>query len=130
MVREFHRVGRRRFFLGGVAGAAAYAASKPAFASNDSLPSWNEGTSKRSILDFVKRVTENGGNDFIPAEQRIATFDNDGTLWSEQPVYFQVAFALDQVRAMAKQHPQWKTREPFATVLSGDPHALAKPRRS
>jgi phosphoglycolate phosphatase-like HAD superfamily hydrolase len=125
MARAFQPIGRRRL-IGGITGTAAYAASKAAFASNDTLPSWNEGTSKQSILDFVKRVTESGGNDFVPAEQRIATFDNDGTLWSEQPVYFQVAFALDRVRAMAKQHPEWKTQEPFKTVLSGDPHALAK----
>lgn len=116
----------RRLFLGGLVGAASLAASRSAFAADDPLPSWNDGAAKQSILDFVKRVTSGGEKDFVPPEQRIATFDNDGTLWSEQPVYFQLAFALDQVRAMAPQHPEWKTKEPFASVLSRDPHRVAK----
>jgi phosphoglycolate phosphatase-like HAD superfamily hydrolase len=116
----------RRLFIGGLTGAAAAFVSRPVFAADDPLPSWNDGAAKQAILDFVKRVTESGGKDFAPAEQRIATFDNDGTLWSEQPVYFQLAFALDQVRAMAPQHPEWKTQEPFATVLSGDRQRLAR----
>ena len=115
----------RRTFMGGLTGVATNAASRPALAADDPLPSWNDGAARQSIVDFVRSVTESGGMDFVPPEQRIATFDNDGTLWSEQPVYFQVAFALDQVRAMAKQHPEWKTKEPFKTVLSGDSHALA-----
>lgn len=116
----------RRLFVAGLTGTAAYYASGPALAADDPLPSWNEGPSKQSILDFVKRVTEANGSNFVPPDLRIATFDNDGTLWSEQPVYFQVAFALDRVRAIAQQHPEWKTKEPFKTVLSDDPHALAK----
>lgn len=125
MVGGFRPLGRR-LFVAGLTGTAAYYMGGPAFAADDPLPSWNEGPSKQSILDFVQRVTEANGSNFVPPELRIATFDNDGTLWSEQPVYFQVAFALDQVRLMAKQHPEWKTTEPFKTVLSGDSHALAK----
>src|SRR6266404_9985426 len=93
--------------------------------SRDPLPSWNEGAVKKSITDFVGRVTKQGGADFVPAEQRIATFDNDGTLWCEQPVYFQVQFAFDRVKAMAPQHPEWKTRQPFKGMLERDMKALA-----
>jgi len=92
--------------------AAAWAA--------DPLPSWNDGPSKRAILKFVADVTTVGAPGFVPQAERIATFDNDGTLWSEQPVYFQVAFALDQVKAMAPKHPEWKEKEPFKTLLTGD----------
>src|ERR1700733_12858850 len=84
------------------------------------LASWNDGTTKKSILDFVARVTEAGGKDFVAPEERIATFDNDGTLWSERPYYFQVAFAFDQMKAMASRHPEWKEKEPFKSVLAGD----------
>ena len=86
----------------------------------DPLPSWNQGTAKQSIVDFVGRVTRQGGPDFVPPPERIATFDNDGTLWSEKPVPFQVVFAFDRVKALAPQHPEWKTREPFASLLKGD----------
>ena len=86
----------------------------------DPLPSWNDGTSKNAIVEFVARVTREGGPDFVPIPERIATFDNDGTLWSEKPVPFQVVFAFDQVKAMAAAHPEWKTKEPFASVLKGD----------
>jgi phosphoglycolate phosphatase-like HAD superfamily hydrolase len=98
----------------------------PSLAQTDPLPSWNDGAVKKSITDFVARTTTAGGPDFVPVDQRVATFDNDGTLWSEQPVYFQVAFAIDRVKAMAPQHPNWKTTEPFKSVLSGDRAALAK----
>ena len=91
----------------------------------DPLPSWNEGATKASILDFVARVTAQGGPYFVPVEQRIATFDNDGTLWIEQPMYIQLAFALDRVKALAPMHPEWKTKQPFAAVLDGDLKALA-----
>jgi phosphoserine phosphatase len=94
-------------------------------ASAADLPSWNDGPAKTAITDFVSRVTKEGGADFVPPEERIATFDNDGTLWTEQPVYFQVAFALDRVKALAPQHPEWKTKEPFKSVLAGDMQALA-----
>jgi phosphoglycolate phosphatase-like HAD superfamily hydrolase len=87
---------------------------------DDPLASWNDGTTKKSILDFVARVTEVGGNDYVAPEERIATFDNDGTLWSERPYPFQVAFALDRVKAMAPQHPEWQDKEPFKSALAGD----------
>jgi hypothetical protein len=93
--------------------------------SDDSLPSWNDGATKRAITDFVARVTTPGSPDFVPAEQRIATFDNDGTLWIEQPMYVQLAFVLDRAKALAPQNPGWKTRQPFKAVLDGDLKALA-----
>jgi hypothetical protein len=86
----------------------------------DPLPSWNEGAAKRSIIDFVNRVTQPGSPDFVAPEQRIATFDNDGTLWSEQPMYFQLFFAIDRVKAMVPMHPEWKDKQPFKAVLEGD----------
>jgi phosphoglycolate phosphatase-like HAD superfamily hydrolase len=91
----------------------------------DGLPSWNEGAAKRSIVAFVEAVTRVGGPSFVPPAERIATFDNDGTLWAEQPLYFQLAFALDRVKALVPQHPEWKTKEPFASVLRGDLKAFA-----
>jgi hypothetical protein len=96
-----------------------------ALAQTDPLPSWSEGAVKKSIADFVSRVTTQGSADFVPAERRIATFDNDGTLWCEQPVYLQVAFAFDRVKAMAPQHPEWKTTQPFKAILDQDVKALA-----
>ena len=86
----------------------------------DPLPSWNEGTPKQAIITFVTKVTRKGSPDFVPPAERIATFDNDGTLWAEQPMYFQLLFALDRVKALAPQHPEWKTNEPFASLLRGD----------
>jgi phosphoglycolate phosphatase-like HAD superfamily hydrolase len=86
----------------------------------DPLPSWNEGGAKRSIFDFVQRVTAPGGKDFVPEPERVAAFDNDGTLWAEQPFYFQLVFALDRVKALAPKHPEWKEKEPFKSVLAGD----------
>jgi hypothetical protein len=84
------------------------------------LPSWNEGPAKKAIIEFVTKVTKQDGPDFVPAAERIATFDNDGTLWAEQPMYSQLLFALDRVKALAPQHPEWKTKEPFASLLKGD----------
>src|SRR5437764_13642111 len=81
-------------------------------AQRDPLPSWNEGATKSSILDFIARVTTQTGPYFVPTEQRIATFDNDGTLWVEQPMYVQLAFALDRVKVLAPMHPEWKTKQP------------------
>jgi hypothetical protein len=86
----------------------------------DPLPSWNDGAAKQSIVKFVERVTKAGLPDFMPPSERIATFDNDGTLWAEQPMYFQFLFALDRVKALAPQHPEWKDKEPFASLLKGD----------
>ena len=94
-------------------------------APSDPLPSWNEGSGKKSIVDFVQRVTREGGPDFVPAPERIATFDNDGTLWSEKPLPFQVMFAFDRVKATASQHPEWKTTEPFASLLKGEMAGVA-----
>jgi len=86
----------------------------------DPLPSWSDGPSKKAILDFVARVTEKKGPEFVPLEERVAVFDNDGTLWSEQPIYFQFAFAFDRVKALAAQHPEWKERQPYKAVLNDD----------
>src|SRR5207245_7974258 len=86
----------------------------------DPLPSWSDGAVKQSIVEFVAKVTKEGSPDFVPPEERIATFDNDGTLWCEQPMYFQLLFALDRVKTLAPQHPEWKTKEPFASLLKGD----------
>ena len=86
----------------------------------DSLPSWNDGSAKQSIIAFVEKVTKPGSPDFVPVPERIATFDNDGTLWCEQPAPVQLYFVLDRVKALAPQHPEWKTTEPFASLLKGD----------
>ena len=86
----------------------------------DPLPSWNDGKTKESIVEFVAKVTKEGSPDFVPVAERIATFDNDGTLWAEQPMYFQLLFALHRVGVLAPQHPEWKTKEPFASLLKGD----------
>jgi phosphoserine phosphatase len=115
---------QRRSFVTGLAAAGLLPAA-PSFAQVDPLPSWNDGPVKQAILDFVPRVTAAGGSDFVPVPERIATFDNDGTLWTEQPNYFQVLFAMDRVRAMAAQHPEWRTVEPFRSVLADDRTALA-----
>jgi haloacid dehalogenase-like hydrolase len=96
-----------------------------ASAQGDPLPSWNDGANKQSILSFVAAVTKEGTPDFVPAPQRVATFDNDGTLWCEQPMYVQLAFALERVKALSDQHPEWKTKQPFKAVLNNDIAALA-----
>ena len=84
------------------------------------LPSWNDGAAKNAIVDFVRSVVTKGGPNFVPVNKRIAVFDNDGTLWAEQPMYFQLLFAIDRVNALAPQHPEWKTKEPYASLLKGD----------
>lgn len=86
----------------------------------DPLPSWNDGKTKQSITGFVGKVTKEGTSDFVLPNERIATFDNDGTLWCEQPMYFQFLFALERVKVLAPQHPEWKTKEPFASLLKSD----------
>jgi hypothetical protein len=86
----------------------------------DPLPSWNDGPAKKAIGEFVTKITKEGSPEFVPLEERIATFDNDGTLWVEQPMYTQLAFALDRVKALAPQHPEWKEKQPFKAVLDGD----------
>ena len=92
----------------------------------DPLPSWNEGSTKKEILAYIDAITDKDNHNFIPLEDRIATFDNDGTLWSEQPSYFQLFFAMDRVKAMAINHPEWKTTQPFKAVLENDMAALMK----
>jgi hypothetical protein len=112
-------MGSRRTFLF-LASACCLAASASA---RGPLPSWNDTPTKREITAFVKKVTKPGSVDFVPVAERIAVFDNDGTLWSEQPLYFQFLFAMDRVKALAPQHPEWETQEPFASVLKGDMQA-------
>ncbi len=92
----------------------------PIQAAEDPLPSWNEGPARKALLDFVARVTKAGGPDFVPVAERIATFDNDGTLWCEHPIYFEVAFTFDRVKALADRNPDWKTRQPYKGILEGD----------
>jgi phosphoglycolate phosphatase-like HAD superfamily hydrolase len=108
-------------FLASLAAAAIglFLLASPVLA-QDALPSWNDNEHKKALSGFVERVTKNGSADFVPPDQRIATFDNDGTLWGEQPLYFQLFFAIDRVKALAPQHPEWKDKEPFASLLKGD----------
>jgi phosphoglycolate phosphatase-like HAD superfamily hydrolase len=94
-------------------------------AAGNPLPSWNDGPARKAIVQFVARVTQRNGPDFVPPAERIAVFDNDGTLWAEQPLYFQGLFALDRVKALAPQHPEWKEQRPFKAVLENDTKALA-----
>ncbi|HKQ98306.1 MAG TPA: HAD family hydrolase [Candidatus Polarisedimenticolia bacterium] len=105
--------------LAGVAFGGLMAA-RPALAADDPLPSWNDGGAKKAITTFVAGAVREGAATFVPPAERIAVFDNDGTLWAEQPIYFQLAFAFDRVKALAPQHPEWKTKEPFKSVLAGN----------
>ncbi len=98
----------------------------PALAQADPLRSWNDGRAKQSIVNFVTAVTREGSPDFVPVPQRVATFDNDGTLWLEQPIYVQLAFALDRVKALAPMHPEWKEKQPFKAALDSDTKALGE----
>lgn len=121
---------RRRTFLAvivlALVAAIAVALAPSWRVAFDPLPSWNEGTAKHVILDFVKRATAEGGPDFIPPEKRIATFDNDGTLWVEQPVYTEAVFTFDRVKALAPSHPEWAETEPYKSALAGDYDAVAR----
>ncbi len=94
-------------------------------AKEDPLPSWNDGETKQAIISFVDNVTTEGSTTFVPVPDRIAVFDNDGNLWSEQPAYFQLFFAIDRIRAMAPEHPEWTSQQPFKAVLEGDMNTLA-----
>jgi phosphoglycolate phosphatase-like HAD superfamily hydrolase len=114
----------RRYLLMAITLAAALVLASLAAAA-DPLPSWNERQAKRAIVDFVQRVTADGGADFVPLAERIAVFDNDGTLWVEKPMYVQLAFALDRVKALAPQHPEWKDKQPFKAALAGDLKTVA-----
>jgi phosphoserine phosphatase len=93
---------------------------------SDPLPSWNDGPTKEAIVAFVEKVTDEGGADYVPPADRIATFDNDGNLWAEKPVYFQLLFAIDRVKALAPEHPEWKDKQPFKAAIEGDMETLAK----
>jgi phosphoglycolate phosphatase-like HAD superfamily hydrolase len=101
------------------------AATEPMSAASAVLPSWNDTVAKKSIVDFVSRVTKPGSPDFVPVPERIAVFDNDGTLWVEQPAYVQLVFALQRIGVLAPQHPEWKTQEPFRSVLAHDMKGVA-----
>jgi hypothetical protein len=115
-VQEFLKV------IGGraLAAAASLLIAVSARAQTDPLPSWNDTGPKAAIVAFVEKVTKNGSPDFVPVPERIAVFDNDGTLWAEQPLYFQFLFAIARVKALAPQHPEWQDKEPFASLLKGD----------
>jgi phosphoglycolate phosphatase-like HAD superfamily hydrolase len=115
------RVGRAALAAGCLAIALLPALARSA----DWLPSWNEGASKARIVEFVQSVTDPSSKQYVPPAERIAVFDNDGALWSEQPMYFQLAFILDRVKTLAPQHPEWRTQEPFKSVLAGDMAGVA-----
>jgi len=108
-----------------VLAVAFFLALAPRAWAADPLPSWNDGGARKAILSFVARVTTESGPDFVPPAERIAVFDNDGTLWSEQPMYVQLAFAIDRVRALAPSHAEWQATQPFKAALDGDAKALA-----
>jgi phosphoglycolate phosphatase-like HAD superfamily hydrolase len=105
--------------------AAAFSWSARALAQTDPLPSWNDGAAKAAMEKFVADTTASGAPGFVPPAERIATFDNDGTLWAEQPIYFQLAFALAEVKRMAPQHPEWTQNEPLKSFVSGDKKGMA-----
>lgn len=119
---------RRSLLLGATAFGAVAAAGRDASAQTaapaNPLPSWNDGPAKQAVLDFVRAATDQAGKTFVPVEDRIATFDQDGTLWVEHPLYPEAMFALDRIKIMAPNHPAWKTTEPFKAILSGNPSAL------
>jgi phosphoglycolate phosphatase-like HAD superfamily hydrolase len=104
--------------------ALAFSWSIRSLAQADPLPSWNDGAAKRAIVKFVADTTAAGAPGFVPPAERIATFDNDGTLWAEQPVYFQLAFAIDEIKRMAPDHADWKDKEPYRSILAGDMKGL------
>jgi phosphoserine phosphatase len=101
-----------------------YSCDERATDNSDPLPSWNDGAAKQSIINFVNEITDEANPNFVPVDERIATFDNDGTLWSEQPFYFQLFFAIDRVKELAPEHPEWKTTQPFKAVLEDDMETL------
>ncbi len=105
---------------------AALAFSSSALFAEAPLPSWNDGPNKKAIIDFVAEVTDPDSESFVPPAERLAVFDNDGTLWAEKPVYFQLLYAIDRVKELAPDHPEWKTTQPFQAVLEGDMESLKK----
>jgi hypothetical protein len=116
---------KRRVASAGIATLFLVSTSLATNAPPDPLPSWNDGAAKRAILSFVTRVTTEDGPDFVPPAERIAAFDNDGTLWCEQPAYAQAIFVRDRIRALAPQHPEWKDVQPFKAIIEGDHATLA-----
>src|ERR1017187_9715053 len=115
----------RRALLSALAALPALSTLVPlsgaqAAAAGDPLPSWNDTETRKAIVAFVDRVTKPGSPDFVPEAERVATFDNDGTLWAEQPMYFQFLFAFDSVKILAPRHPEWKEKEPYTSLLKGD----------
>jgi phosphoserine phosphatase len=119
------RVGTRIFLASVLTLAASLSVATHALAETDPLPTWNEGPAKQAILEFVKATIDRSSPEFVPPAERIATFDNDGTLWTEHPMYTQLAFALDRVKGLAPQHPEWRDTQPFKAVLDNDLEALA-----
>ena len=123
-------INRRRLLTTAATLSLLFAPALPflrsAQAQTDPLPSWNDGPSKQAITGFVARVTQQGGPDFVPPGERIATFDNDGTLWVEHPMYTQLAFAIDRVKALGPLHPEWNNKQPFKAALEGDMKTLAE----
>jgi phosphoglycolate phosphatase-like HAD superfamily hydrolase len=119
-------ISMKRFFPGALAAAAVLLAGAAAAAPPDPLPSWNDGAARRAILKFVEETTTPGSRSFVPPAERIATFDQDGTLWVEHPIYSQVVYCLERVPAVVKAKPELAKVEPFKTVLSGDRAAMAK----
>jgi phosphoglycolate phosphatase-like HAD superfamily hydrolase len=113
-------ISRRRTLLMGAALVSLLGSSLSSFGQSDPLPSWNDGKSKSALLDFVAKVTKEGGADYVAPAERIAAFDNDGTLWAEQPIYFQLAFAFDELKRIAPQHPDWSEKEPYRSVIAND----------
>jgi len=121
MTSQPHMISRLRCLpLSAAALLTLWATGATAQPAGDPLPSWNDTASRHAIVAFVDKVTRAGSPDFVPVAERIATFDNDGTLWSEQPMYVQAFFAFDRVKALAPQHPEWRQKEPFASILKGD----------
>src|SRR5271156_1807409 len=114
------KITRRDLLKASVAVAAVGAVTHLAGAADDPLPSWNDGSAKQSILSFVKDTTDKSSPKYVQPRDRIATFDQDGTLWPEHPLYAQAMFALDRLHELAPQHPEWKQREPFKAILAND----------
>ena len=117
--KQFRNQPKSRFLLSGFVAIFAVFLCSVSYAA-DPLPSWNDGPAKKAILQFVAAVTEKGGRDYVEPAERIATFDNDGTLWVEFPMYTQILFAFERVKKLAPQHPEWKTKQPFKALLAGD----------
>ena len=130
MICESRRYVRRRTVLGLLFLLLMFVLVLPpvlAFGrSGDPLPSWNDGAAKTQIMEFVRAVVTENSPDYVPPDERIAVFDNDGTLWIEQPIYTQLAFAIDRVKALAPEHPEWRDKQPFKAVLQDDHDALTE----